>query len=205
MFFQAQLSHDIEDIRKKLRKPGGLAKYTIAVKMQSSLVEDISVLYGGYLALSDYNGEVSFPRKHQKAVVDIIITSEIVPIPLFESTIAYWRRVPLVPAKLYRCQQGYDEKKSQYYWDTSEIPLPHDLAIPTAAIIIIAKPENIVLNEGRMFIHETANIVLPTLYVNKNINKLESSAYMLTIRHLFKPVDTKENREPLRILTHIID
>jgi hypothetical protein len=204
LFFRLQPLSDAEKISQKLREPGKLAKYKVK-GMQSSQVEGILATYGGYVTASDYNGEISFPRKHQKTGVDILITSEVVPVPLFENTILHWNRVQGVPAKVYSCEQRYDDKKGQHYWETQEIPLTDDLIIPLSTVIIIAKPKNVTMNVGNTPTNESTNLVLPDVYVKKGINIIKNSSYMLTIRHLFKPVETKENREPLKILTHIID
>ena len=207
-FFRPQPLTDAEKISQKLKKPGKLAKYTakgMVQMVQSVSVEGILATYGGYVTASNYNGEISFPRKHQKDGVDILVTSEITPVPLFENTILNWNRVLGVPAKVYSCEQKYDDKRSEYYWETQEVALTEGLEIPLATIIIIAKPKNIEMNIGRKTTNGTANLVLPDVYVKKGINIIENSSYMLTIRHLFRPVETEENREPLKNLTHIID
>jgi hypothetical protein len=204
-FFRPQPLTDTEKLSKKLRKPGKIAKYTIRGKAQPALEEGILVTYGGYVVASNHNGEVVLPRKHQKIGVDILITPQIVPVPLFENTILHWTRVPGVPTKVYSCEQKYDDKKEQHYWWTQEITLTEDMVIPLSTIIILAKPKNISMNIGRADTNETANLVLPDVYVKKGINTIENSLYMLTIRHFFRPVEEKENRQPLKIITHVVD
>ena len=113
--------------------------------------------------------------------------------------------MPNLPATAYACEQKYNEKTSEYYWQTIEVPLTDEMMIPLTAIIIIAKPKNITMKTGTTPTIASANLVLPDLYVNKGINKVENSAYILTLRYLFKPIQTEENREPLKILTHVID
>lgn len=205
-FFKPQPLTEAEKISEKLKKPGKLAQYVAHGKTtQAALEEGIVVTYGGYVIASDHNGEVNFPRKHQKSGVDILITSDIEPVPLFENTILHWTRVPGVPAKVYSCEQKYDEKKGQYYWKVEEVPLTDDMVIPLATIIILAKPNSVSMTEGITPAHESTNLVLPDLYVHKGITTMENNMHMLTIRHLFKPVDSKENRQPLKMLTHLID
>ena len=204
-FFRPQPLTEAEKLSQKLRKPGKIAKYAVKGKSQPALEEGILATYGGYVVASDYNGKVVFPRKHQKTGVDILITSEIVPVPLFENTILHWTHVSGVPAKVYSCEQKYDDRKGQYYWETQEVPVTEDMVIPLATIIILAKPKNISMNVGKTPTNETTNLVLPDVYVKKGITIIENSLYMLTIRHLFKPVEEKETRQPLKILTHVID
>lgn len=203
LFFKSD--PDIETIAQKLKTPGKVAKYTLNGMGRAPLVQGIVGTYGGYIASSNYNGEMIFPRKHQRSLVHVLITSQIVPVPLFENTILQWQRVPGVPAVLYICEQKRDDKAGTYSWHTQEIPLAEDMNIPLSAIVIVAKPKNIIMNAGIVSTHESANLVLPDLFVKKGINIVENSTYILTLRHLFKPVVTEENREPLKILTHVLD
>ncbi len=83
--------------------------------------------------------------------------------------------------------------------------MPEDNKIPLSAIVITADPKNVVVNAGETVTNETANLVLPDILVRKGINIVKNSSYMLTVRHLFKPVETEEKREPLKMITHIID
>src|SRR5574337_343786 len=71
LFFEAEHMTDAEKISAKLKQPGKLAQYRAKALLMSSLVEGIVATYGGYVAASDYNGELSFPRKHQKN--DVVI------------------------------------------------------------------------------------------------------------------------------------
>ena len=196
---------DIEKISKKIKKPGKLAKYTVRGIISPNSIAGILVTYGGYITSSSYNGEVTFPRKHQKPIITIAVTPEMAPVALFENTILHWNFISGVPAKMYSCEQKFDSKTELHYWDTQEISLPADNRIPLTTIVIIANPKNIIMNIGKTPTKETANLVLPDISVRKGINIIENSSYMLTVRHLFKPVETEEKREPFKILTHVID
>jgi hypothetical protein len=211
LFFQPERAVEIENmtavkkLHKELRMSHKLSHHMIPDDMKASLVEGIIATYGGYIGVSDHNGELSFPRKHQKSIIDVIITPEIVPVSLFESTIMHWKRVAGIPAILYRCEEKYDAQAEEYYWETQQSALPDDMIIPLAAIVIIADPHDIRIELGRSSTNETGNLILPHVYVKKEINTELYSSYILTIRHLFKPIQTEENREPLEISTQIID
>ncbi len=205
LFFKQAPLTDAEKISQKLKKPGKLAKYVAKGMMKASPIEGIVAVYGGYMAASDHNGELSFPRKHQKSIVNILITPEIVPVPLSENTILNWRRIPGIPATMYECEVSYNEDKAYHYWQTREVPLEENMTVPLATIVVVAKPKNVQIDLEKALTHETANLVLPSFYVKKGINVIENSLYMLTVRHLFKPIHTEENREPLKIITDITD
>ncbi len=196
---------DIKAISNKLKKPGNLAHHTVHGIVNHTSVSGILSIYAGYIDSSDYNGEVVFPRKHSKPAVVFLVTPELKPIALFENTIDHWELIPGMPAAMYVCEQKYDAKKQSHYWETKEVLLPADNIIPLTSVIIIAKPKNISIPIGVSPTRDTANLVLPDVFVMKGINIVANDSYMLTIRHLFKPVDSLIKREPLKVLTQVID
>ncbi len=196
---------DIKKVTQKIKKPGRLAKHAANGIVQHTPVAGILVTYAGYVTASNYNGEIVLPRKHQKTGITILVTPEMTPIALFENTILHWQLIPGLPAQMYSCELQQDGKTGGYYWNTQEADLPEDNKIPLSAIVITADPKNIVINPGQSVTNETANLVLPDIFVRKGINIVKNSSYMLTVRHFFKPIDTEEKREPLKMITHIID
>lgn len=196
---------DIKQVTQKIKKPGKLAKHTVHGIVQHAPIAGILVTYAGFVTASNYNGEVVLPRKHQKTAITILVTPEMTPIALFENTILHWQLIPGEPAQMYSCELKQNGKTGGYYWDTQEVALPEDNIIPLSALVITADPKNVVVNMGETVTNETANLVLPDILVRKGINIVKNSSHMLTVRHLFKPVETEEKREPLKMLTHIID
>jgi hypothetical protein len=189
----------------KLTQPGKIAKHTIHGITQHSPLAGICVTYSGYVDISDNNGQISFPRKHTANEADIIITTALEPVPLFENTIQHWRLSPETPTSRYMLKEIYDEKNNEYAWHAKKAPLPSDYIIPLSAIVIIAKPSHIVIPSEINKTIKTANLTLPPVYVKKGINIVSDCAYFLNIRHLFKPVDSKVQRTPLRLTTHLLD
>lgn len=198
-------SSDIEKMMRIFKKPGTLAKSMVNGMVDHVSIAGIPVLYSGYITASDYDGEVIFPRKHHKSAVTIVVTPELTPIALFENTVHHWELIPGVPAAMYSCEQKYNDKTEQHYWESKEISVPVDRKIPLESIIVVAKPKNIIIPSGIMPTRETANLVLPPVYITRGINIIENSTYMLTLRHLFRPVDLQNKREPIQILTHVND
>lgn len=196
---------DIKKVTQKIKKPGRLAKHAAHGIVQHAPVAGILVTYAGYVTASNDTGEIVLPRKHQKADVTVLVTPEMTPIALFENTILHWQLIPGLPAQMYSCELKQNDKTGGYYWNTQEVALPEDSKIPLSAIVITADPKNIVVNTGQSITNETANLVLPDIFVRKGINIVKNSSYMLTVRHFFKPINTAEKREPLKMITHIID
>ncbi len=203
-FFFHPLS-DLEKTISQLKKPGHITTAQVHGIMNHSSVMGIVVLYAGFIAVSDFGGEVIMPRKHASPSVNIVVTSELLPVMLFENTVDHWQFIPGVPAVMYSGEQKYNDETGHYYWELKKISIPADYKIPLSSIIIVAKPKNIVIPSGITPTHETANLVLPPIYVTKGINIVTNNIYMLTLRHLFKPIDLKNKREPIQILTHVMD
>jgi hypothetical protein len=197
--------HSPEKIVESLKRPDVIATHSFHSIIEQTPIAGIFATYAGYITVSDYSGEVIFPRKHQKAGVEIIVTTAIMPVSLFENTIDHWNLVPNVPATMYSCEEKYDENTKTYYWETQELPLPTNRKIPLSAIVIIARPRNIIIPSEKVTTLKTANLTLPPIYVEKGINIVLNSTYILHIRHLFRAVESQQKREPIRITTHILD
>lgn len=202
-FFKPFVDH--EKLTEKLKKPGKIAKHTLHGIADHPPITGICVLYSGYITSSDYEGEVIFPLKHAKPEIKIVITTELKPIPLFENTIHHWEFIPNTPTEMYTVSHIYNENSKSYEWHTDPVKLSQNHEIPLNAIIIIAKPKDIVVSLETQPTIKSTNLILPPIYVKKGINIIKDTSYLLFIRHFFKPTVIKGKREPLRLMTHIID
>jgi hypothetical protein len=191
---------DAKKITSKLKNPGKIAKHTINGIVQHNPVEGVCVLYAGFITYSDHNGEVRFPRKQISSTVTLIVTQEITPISLFGNTIDHWEVTPRKKSQFYLCTQEQDDENT-IFWNKEPIEAPSNNTIPLSSLVIIAKPSNIIIPSGKTPVTESANLVLPTIYVKKGINIASHSSYILTFRHLFRSVTSQSKEEPLRIST----
>ena len=202
-FFKSQLDH--KKTINKLKKPGKIAKHTLNNIMQYEPIAGIYVTYSGYMTISSINGEIQFPRKNRDNGATILVTTHIEPIPLFENTIQNWIVMPNVPVQMYSLKIIYDPTIKEYVWESQKIDLPQDNQIPLTTIIIIAKPKNIIIPSEKTKTIITANLMLPSLYVKKGMNIMSQGINTLTIRHLFRPIQEKIERRPLRVITHLLN
>jgi len=202
-FFKPQPDH--EKMINKLKKPGKIAKNTLNNIMEHAPIAGIYVTYSGYMTISSITGEIQFPRKNRDNSATILVTTHIEPIPLFENTIQNWTIMPHVPAQMYSLEIVYDPTMKEYVWKTQKIDLPEDNQIPLTTIIIIAKPKNIIIPSEKTKTLITANLMLPPLYVKKGMNIMSQGINTLTIRHLFRPIQEKIERRPLRVITHLLN
>jgi len=200
------LSFDLlpdKEAGEKIKKPGKIAKHTIKGMTHHTPMAGILATYGGYLNASDYDGYIRFPRKHEKPSLELIVTTKIIPITMFENTIHHWQLEPGNPAAVYAIEQKYDEGKKYHYWQTTKVAQPENDQIPMTAIVIIANPDKIIIDNEATPTHEGPNLILPPIYAKKGSNMVNNSLYMLNLRHLFKFASPKYNAEPLRLTTHI--
>ena len=70
-------------------------------------ISGIFATYGGFLTVSDLNGEITFPRKHRKPFIYLIITEKMSPIIRSGNTIDHWELVEDTPVEMYKFEQKY--------------------------------------------------------------------------------------------------
>lgn len=161
------------------------------------LVSGIEVTYSGYLTVSDELGEVSFPHKPTKPIVEILITNKISPVMMAGNTVHHWEIENSDQAKLFRFSFEKDNlNPAVTYWNAQSVPLPSDNAIALQTIIILANPLYIEVPLGITPLQESANIILPDIYVKKGINNISQALYAINIKHLFDGVHYLNKKEP---------
>lgn len=186
----------------KLRKPHGIAKQSLNGIIHHNPVSGIFSSYFGFLNASDQNGQTQFPRKQSKAILEIIITNKITPIMMFQSMISHWELVPGVPAVTYHAELQEDPDTKLSFWNIKKASLPQDNHIPfQEALIIIAKPQDIIVPEGITLSAPSANLILPDMYVKKSIQTAHNALYVLNLSFLFRPVDLLYKKEKLKYET----
>jgi hypothetical protein len=179
-----------ESLMNKLRKPHGIAKQTLTGLLHHCPITGIFSSYFGYLNASDHNGQTSFPRKQSKPLLHLVITNKITPIIMFQYTISHWELVPGTPAVMYSCEQKEDPETRLVFWDVKEEPLPSNNQIPLQdALIIIAKPTNIIVPTGITLTEQSANLILPEMYVKKGIQTTRNALYILDLSLFFQPIN----------------
>lgn len=171
----------------KLNKPGKIAQYKTKQISNQPTVAGIFSTYAGYLTASSYNGQITFPRKHDKPLLYLVITPIITPIIMFANTIHHWQLEPTIPAALFTCERKNDETTGLAFWEVKQLAQPENNIIPLQALVLIAKPQNFYVPEGVTVTHETENLLLPDVYVKKGINKLKNALYILDLSHFFSP------------------
>jgi len=174
---------------KKFARPEKYAKYTLRAATNRYFTSGIFSSYMGYLDLSDLNGQIMFPRKHDKPNLNIVITKHIFPVLMLENTVHHWELSDKSKAIMYNIQRKYDVLAKTYFWETKKINIPKDSIISKDTIVIIAKPKYVYIPEGITVTTKNPQLILPDIYVKQGINKVENSLYVFGIKNLFTTLD----------------
>ncbi len=197
--------HQATKLMDKVHRPGKIAKNSIKRKHTGPMVKGIFSTYGGYIAMSNYDGQTTFPRKHAIATIYFVITNKITPIMMAGNTIHHWEIEEGTPAAMYKAERLHDEKQEVYYWLVTEVPLPKDNHLPLESITILAQPKHVYIPEGITLTDDTPNLLLPDIYIKKGININSNALYLLNVRQFFGHLYPLYKKEVARYLTHTHD
>jgi len=200
MRLQADPSRVAERITKKLSKPGKFGRYLSEGALRSDSAAGIFASYAGYLTVSPADGLISFPLKQSKPLFHLVVTRKVVPVVAFANTVDHLALDPAEPTELYLLSQQRDEMTGKSYWQVERDDLPEDNKLPLDAVILFAKPKNVIVPLGDMPTKLGQHFVLPDVFVRKGINILGRSLYVLSIAHFFKPVRLHAKLEPKRLI-----
>lgn len=189
-----------ESLSKKLKQPDFVYKKKWLQKRLSSGAEGIMAMYLGNVSLSSKDGQLTFPRGHQKPIVNLLISQGIQPAYILApATIYNWMIDKNKPAKMYQFLFDKDQETKLYYIEATEVPLPKDSMIPLETIIIIADPKSIFVPLGATITYDSANLVLPNIYIKKEFNYSYNALYTNSIKQYFDSVQSKYKQEELAI------
>ena len=148
----------------------------------------IFATYAGYLGLSDFEGQISFPRKTQQNSINLLVSNNISPVFMLGNTIAYWEIKDPSMAKMYKIEKKHDEELNIYYWNVQEKALPKNNRVPIHTIVIFANPESIFIPIGVTPTKPNSQFILPTIYAKNDYSHLKNSLFLLKIKPFFSSV-----------------
>jgi hypothetical protein len=90
-----------QDIIRRITEPGHTNRLFIEDQLRRETVQGIYSLYHGWCTYSDYNGQITFPKKHIGDRVTFVISRALQPIFLQEALIHHFRVDPDEPAAYY--------------------------------------------------------------------------------------------------------
>lgn len=188
---------------KKYALPGYLSKQAIKDVTRTDIVAGIPASYAGFVTISNFNGELTFPRKHEKPLVYVVITRKITPININDATIHHWEFEENTPAEMYRVEKEEDPATGIFYWQITPEEIPENKIIPLESIIIFASPHNVYVPTGTTLAEKGPHLILPDIYVKPAIKKSQNALYILYVRHFFGPMKQILKKEDKRRTTHL--
>ncbi|HEV2600677.1 MAG TPA: hypothetical protein VGT41_00130 [Candidatus Babeliales bacterium] len=207
LFFQpyplTTIDNSATSIVNQLKEPGQIAHHSINGTLQKHINSGIFVSYRGYITASDNNGQIVFPRKHPEPKITILITSKIVPVIKAYNTIEHWELDKGTPAAMYVAERKQDMPSELYYWDMKQVPLPNNKQLNREALIIFARPEDIYVPKGITLSKNMPNLILPDLFVKREIRISPNILYVLNIKHFFGPMGSIQKQLPSSYIKHI--
>jgi len=160
-------------------------------------------LYGGYVDYSDPDGNITFPLLHKTKKIYLVITPEITLTPIHGQTFSHKNIIPGKPIKRYLFQQKVDRKKIPF-WQVTEQDRPENNVISPLSIVLLTKPENIVVPTGDFMATKQLNLILPHVYAVGNSANEANLLNFLDIRRYFEQIEREEKIATEKIKQSVI-
>lgn len=184
---------DSTKFNQKIATPGKIAN-KIANKLTSQSNREIFSTYGGYLVVSNFNGQVTFPRMQQKTDFFLIVTEHIQPVFMIGNTIHHWE-IPKIPASFYSITRKQSKETKLFYWDVQPATQPKNNIIPINSIVLFAKPKNIIVPIGITITNDDPQLILPPVYVVKNNTNVIPALETLQVKQFFGTIHLENKKE----------
>lgn len=168
-----------------LSTPGKLAHSLVKEELRRP-VTGLWAAYGGMCAYSDYQGQITFPRRHIGEEITFVITQKIKPIILSGNTVTTFVVAESAPCAYFIVRRR--ATKDLFYWETERIDIPTSRAIPPFAIILFAKPQEIIMNNDLVITNGSPNLLLPPIEVSRATSLAVNTLLFFKVNQYFAPV-----------------
>ena len=176
-----------EDFLSQFGQPGYIDHMELKNKLRRRSVDSIYATYMGWCTMTDVNGRITFPRRHDKNEIILVFTRTLIPVLIDDNLVHHF--VSGEPVAYYRleiAERGHNKEK---YWKITQLPTPSDYVVPLYALVIIAKPEQIVIDDRFAPIIRGADLILPTLYAKPTLTPAMNALHFLKVNRYFSPVE----------------
>lgn len=132
-------------------------------------VGGITLSYGGYRDVTNFDGYYHFPQHHTGTTLELIITTG-VKTEKKDQTISHLKLDDSRPAAFFRFDKQADPK-GKWFWKATSSTKPDKGIIPASTVILFADPKNIYVNvHQELLTAENNQLVLPheSIYVLAN-------------------------------------
>jgi len=169
-------------------EPGGMSKQILDTQIQKYSTHGVIGAYHGYVALSDHNGQLLFPRKHTSDEIYYVITRSIAPKMGKNDTVQKFYVTKPEQARMYYLKRMRDNEDEKPYWKVTELEVDDKQPIPAASIMIFSNPDHIIVPTGKFTTIDGGTLLMPDLYVKKSIPIGPNALAFLRVNRYFAPV-----------------
>lgn len=176
--------------------PGQNAFKTTKYALKSILHPKLSgfmAMYGGYCESSNYDGTISLPLRHTSPKLYLAITPDFTLVRVKGQTFSHAEFKPGVPTVLYQLNRIKDPNNI-VYWEVKPLQLPPDNNINPLTVIILTKPSNLYVPEGKFIAAESTHLVIPDIYVVGNIDNEDTLLRALDYKIYFESIVCDEKK-----------
>jgi hypothetical protein len=166
-------------------------------------VDGLQASYLGYIATSNKNGQITFPREQQSDIIYILVTPEIEPEFMISPTLIHgWITKNNRPTAFYEISRKKHKELKTYYFDVKRLNIPRD--IPKNTIVIFAHPNHIDVPLGISLNTYSTNFILPELQAQK-VDTTKNSLYTLSIKQYFEQINIENKNDTLSIASMVVN
>lgn len=176
--------------------PGQISQNIVSNSRRKFLTPSLSgflAAYGGYMDISDKDGEIIFPRHQAAAKIYVALAPAIKLVQVKGNTFSHQEFEFGDESKLYVFERKIDRNKTTY-WNVKETKIPKDKKINPITIVIFANPNNMYIPQGDFISEESGNLILPTIYVIGDTDQGKIFLQALDLKCYFERI-TKENKK----------
>ncbi|MBD3231252.1 hypothetical protein GF322_01175 [Candidatus Dependentiae bacterium] len=197
----------IENLIKKT--PGQVSSKLLKNEAKKYFMPKLSgfiALYSGYIDYSNPDGLISFPLRHTKPKLYLIITPRIKLIHAKGNTVSHKELDPtfIKETQIYLFEKKEDENK-QLYWSVKKQDLPKNNRINPLSVVLLTKPKNIYIPTGDYLTNKSQHIILPNnIYVVGNIDNTKVALNIIGAKRYFEHIGYKEEKIGDNLIKKII-
>lgn len=195
-----EIFNAIEKIKKLDEKtPAQISKKLLKNEYKKFLHPTLGgflAIYGGYIDYSDLNGQISFPLRHTKSKLYLIITPNIKLIKVKGNTISHKEldKSEKENTQIYLFEKKED-KNNQFYWHVSKQETTNDKIINPLSVVILTKPKNLYVSTGDFISNDNKQLILPkNIYVINNNQNSKILLNFMNIKNFFEPIEIEDKK-----------
>lgn len=157
--------------------------------------------YFGYLEATDHDGQITFPRSHQKPHFTLLVTTDAQPVFMASNTIGFWQLNAGAHYACYLIEKKQDTETKRWLWDVKKTTPPAKGQLPVDTIVVFAQPSAVYVPEGITLTNNNSQLILPHLYVTQTIELPEDTLKVLEVKNFLRTLNSTHKKEKLTVQT----